>query len=107
MSAVELDELKKQLDDLVASGFIQPSKSPFGAPVLFVKKKDGSMRMCVDYRDLNRITVKNSYPLPRIEELFTRSKVFQQDRFTKWLSSGAYRERRCAQDSFPYSLWSL
>jgi hypothetical protein len=72
MSPAELDELKKQLDELVASGFIQPSKSPFGAPVLFVKKKDGSMRMCVDYRDLNRITVKNRYPLPRIEELFDR-----------------------------------
>ena len=72
MSPVELDELKKQLDELVAAGFIQPSKSPFGAPVLFVKKKDGSMRMCVDYRDLNRITVKNRYPLPRMEELFDR-----------------------------------
>ena len=62
MSPAELDELKKQLDELVASGFIRPSKSPFGAPVLFVKKKDGSMRMCVDYRDLNRITVKNRVP---------------------------------------------
>ena len=74
MSPSELDELKKQLDELLASGFIQPSKSPFGAPVLFVKKKDGSMRMCVDYRDLNRITVKNRYPLPRIDELFDRLK---------------------------------
>jgi hypothetical protein len=72
MSPAELDELKKQLDELVAAGFIQPSKSPFGAPVLFVKKKDGSMRMCVDYRDLNRITVKNKYPLPRVDELFDR-----------------------------------
>src|SRR3984957_15632131 len=74
MSPAELDELKNQLDELVAAGFIQPSKSPFGAPVLFVKKKDGSMRMCVDYRDLNRITVKNRYPLPRMEELFDRLK---------------------------------
>ena len=72
MSPAELDELKKQLDELVAAEFIQPSKSPFGAPVLFVKKKDGSMRMCVDYRDLNRITVKNKYPLPRVDELFDR-----------------------------------
>ena len=72
MSPAELDELKKQMDELVASGFIRPSKSPFGAPVLFVKKKDGSMRMCVDYRDLNRITIKNRYPLPRVEELFDR-----------------------------------
>jgi hypothetical protein len=70
MSPSELDELKKQLDELLECGFIQRSKSPFGAPVLFVKKKDGSMRMCVDYRDLNRITIKNRYPLPLIQELF-------------------------------------
>lgn len=81
MSPAELDELKKQLDQLLASGFIQPSKSPFGAPILFVKKKDGSMRMCVDYRALNGITIKNSYPLPRIDELFDRlqgAKVFSK-----------------------------
>jgi len=70
MSATELAELKKQLEELIHSGFIQPSKSPFGAPVLFVKKKDGTMRMCVDYRALNDITIKNSYPLPRVDELF-------------------------------------
>jgi hypothetical protein len=72
MSPAELDELKLQLEELSSSGFIQPSKSPFGAPVLFVKKKDGSMRMCVDYRALNKITVKNRYPLPRVDELFDR-----------------------------------
>ena len=72
MSPKELDELKKQLDDLLAKGLIQPSKSPYGAPVLFVKKKDGSMRMCVDYRALNKQTIKNKYPLPRIEELLDR-----------------------------------
>ena len=55
MSAVELAELKKQLEELTKSGFIQPSKSPFGAPILFVKKKDGTMRMCIDYRALNNI----------------------------------------------------
>jgi transposase InsO family protein len=74
MSPAELDELKKQLDELVTSGFIRPSKSSFGAPILFVKKKDGTMRMCIDYRDLNRITVKNRYPLPRFDELFDRLK---------------------------------
>ena len=72
MSPAELDELKVQLQELIDAGFIRSSKSPFGAPVLFVKKKDGSMRMCVDYRDLNRITIKNRYPLPRVEELFDR-----------------------------------
>jgi hypothetical protein len=77
MSPSELDELKKQLDELLAAGFVQPSKSPFGAPVLFVKKKDGAMRMCIDYRDLNRITIKNRYPLPRVEELFDRLKGAQ------------------------------
>ena len=81
MSPAELDELKAQLKELSDSGFIRPSKSPYGAPVLFVKKKDGSMRMCVDYRDLNRITIKNKYPLPRVEELFDRlrgSKCFSK-----------------------------
>jgi hypothetical protein len=72
LSATELAELKKQLEELMKAGFIQPSKSPFGAPILFVKKKDGSMRMCVDYRALNNITIKNSYPLPRVDELFDR-----------------------------------
>ena len=72
MSPKELDELKKQLKELLDHGFIRPSKSPYGAPVLFVKKKDGSMRMCVDYRALNKITVKNKYPLPRVDELFDR-----------------------------------
>lgn len=70
LSATELEELKKQLVELAAACFIQPSKSPFGAPILFVKKKDGSMRMCVGYRALNDVTVKNSSPLPRVDELF-------------------------------------
>ena len=72
LSGSELEELKKQLAELIRAGFIQPSKSPFGAPILFVKKKDGTMRMCVDYRALNNITVKNSYPLPLVDELFDR-----------------------------------
>ena len=72
MSAWELAELKKQLEELVKAGFIQPSKSPFGAPILFVKKKDGTMRMCIDYRALNEITIKNKYALPRVDELFDR-----------------------------------
>lgn len=72
LSATELAELKKQLEELTKAGFIRPSKSPFGAPILFVKKKDGTMRMCIDYRALNDITIKNSYPLPRVDELFDR-----------------------------------
>ena len=72
MSFTELDELKKQLAELVNAGYVEPSKSPYGAPVLFVHKKDGGMRMCIDYRALNKLTVKNSYPLPRIDELLDR-----------------------------------
>jgi hypothetical protein len=66
----ELEELKRQLEDLLAKGFIRPSTSPFGAPVLFVRKKEGDLRMCVDYRMLNDLTIKDRYALPRIDELF-------------------------------------
>jgi len=74
MAPTELRELKEQLQELLDRGFIRPSVSPWGAPVLFVKKKDGSMRMCIDYRELNRVTVKNRYPLPRIDDLFDQLK---------------------------------
>ena len=72
LSLVELQELKIQLQELTDSGFIRPSTSPCGAPVLFVKKKDGSLRMCIDYRMLNSVTVKNKYPLLRIDDLFNQ-----------------------------------
>jgi hypothetical protein len=70
MSIEELKELKKQLTELQEAGYIRSNSSPCGAPVLFVQKKEGSQRMCVDYRSLNNVTVKNKYPLPRIEDLF-------------------------------------
>ncbi|KAA0060493.1 ty3-gypsy retrotransposon protein [Cucumis melo var. makuwa] len=70
MAPAELKELKVQLQELLDKGFIRPSVSPWGAPVLFVKKKDGSMCLCIDYRKLNKVTVKNRYPLPRIDDLF-------------------------------------
>jgi hypothetical protein len=70
MPVNELVEHKKQIAELQAKGFIRPSSSPWGAPVLFVEKKDGTQRMCVDYRSLNEVTIKNKYPLPRIEDLF-------------------------------------
>ena len=69
MSPAELQEVLRQLEDYLSKGWIVPSKSPFGAPILFARKKDGTLRMCVDYRALNAITVKNRYPLPRIDEL--------------------------------------
>ena len=70
MATAELNELREQLKDLLDKGFIRPSCSPWGAPVLFVKKKDGSLCLCVDYRQLNKVTVKNKYPLPCIDNLF-------------------------------------
>jgi hypothetical protein len=70
MASAELKELKEQLQELLDKGFIRPSVSPWGVPVLFVKKKDGSMRLCIDYKEINRVTVQNKYPLPRIDELF-------------------------------------
>nr|CAD39356.2 OSJNBa0059H15.7 [Oryza sativa Japonica Group] len=81
MPVNELEELKKQIRELQEKGFVRPSSSPWGAPVLFVKKKDGSMRMCVDYRSLNEVTIKNKYPLPRIDDLFNHlkgAKVFSK-----------------------------
>ncbi|PON48588.1 hypothetical protein PanWU01x14_236250 [Parasponia andersonii] len=70
MAPAELKELKVQLQELLDKGFIRPSFSPWGAPVLFVKKKDGTVRLCIDYRELNKVTIKNKYPLPRIDDLF-------------------------------------
>jgi hypothetical protein len=77
----ELAELKTQLQDLLEKGFIRPSSSPWGCPAIFVKKKDQTLRMCVDYRPLNEVTIKNKYPLPRIDILFdqlTGARVFSK-----------------------------
>ena len=70
MALVELKELKAQLKYLLNNGFIRPSISPWGSPVLFVKKKDGPLRMCIDYRQLNKVTINKKYPLPQIGDLF-------------------------------------
>jgi hypothetical protein len=70
MPPKKLVELKNQLQELLDKGYIRPSSSPWGCPALFVKKKDGSLRLCVDYRPLNAVTIKNKYPLPRIDVLF-------------------------------------
>jgi len=79
LSPVELAEVEKQVSELLKQGLIEPSSSPYGAPVLFVAKKDGSLRMCIDYRALNKITIKNKYPLPRTDQLLdslSGAKVF-------------------------------
>ena len=81
MPSSELVELKKQLDELLRKGYIHPSSSPWGSPAIFVGKKDGSLRMCIDYRQLNEVTIKNKYPLPRIDDLFDQlsgAKVFSK-----------------------------
>ena len=70
MAPKEMEELKVQLEELLEKGYIRPSVSPWGAPVLFVRKKDGTMRLCIDYRELNKVTIKNKYPLPQIDDLF-------------------------------------
>lgn len=72
MAPTELKELKEQLEDLLDKRFIRPSCSPWGAPVLFVRKKEGSLRLCVDSWQLNKVTVKNKYHLPRINDLFNQ-----------------------------------
>jgi hypothetical protein len=74
MAANQLAELKEQLQELLDKGYIRPSASPWGAPVIFVPKKDGTQRMCVDHRSLNEVTVKNKYPLSRIDDLFDQLK---------------------------------
>ena len=97
MSYPELDELRRQLDELLANGHIQPSKSPYGAPVLFVKKHDGTLRLCTDYRALNNITLKNRFPLPRVEELLDR--LTGASYFSKIdLRSGYYQVRIAPPD---------
>lgn len=97
MSDEELVELRRQLKELVDADYIRPSTSPYAAPVLFVKKKSGELRMCVDYRALNSITVKNRYPLPRVDEIFDQLRGAKY--FTKIdLRSGYHQIRVAAED---------
>ncbi|GKC88324.1 reverse transcriptase domain-containing protein [Tanacetum coccineum] len=83
-----MKELMSQLQELLDKGFIRPSSSPWGAPILFVIKKDGSIRMCINYRELNKVTVKNVYPLPRIDDLSDQIQglAYYYRRFIKDLS---------------------
>ena len=94
MAPAELAELRKQLDDLLDAGYIQPSKAPYGAPMLFQRKQDGSMRMCVDYRALNKVTVKNKYPVPNVADLFDR--LSKTAYFTKLDLRSGYWQMRIA-----------
>ncbi|GJU30223.1 putative nucleotidyltransferase, ribonuclease H [Tanacetum coccineum] len=105
MAPIELKELKDQLQELLERGFIRPSVSPWGAPVLFVKKKDGSMRLCIDYRELNKITIRNRYPLPRIDDLLIDIRALNifQDLITIWLPSVASERAGHFQDCFSHT----
>ncbi|KAL0448841.1 UNVERIFIED_CONTAM: Transposon Ty3-G Gag-Pol polyprotein [Sesamum latifolium] len=99
MAPVELQELKKQIEEFLEKVFIRQSTSPQGAPVLFVKKKDGSMRLCVDCRQLNRVTVKNKYPLSRIDNLLDQLKGATT--FSKINLRSRYWQLRIAEKDIP------
>ena len=99
MPANELVELKKQIAELLHKGFIRPSSSPWGAPVLFVGKKDGSQRMCVGNISLNEVTIKNRYPLPRIEDLLDQTKGARV--FSKIDMRSGYHELKIRESDIP------
>ena len=99
MSKTELEELKKQLEELLEAGFIRPSESPWGAPALFATKKDGTLRLCIDYRSLNRLTKKNSYPLPRIDDIFDQ--IAEAKYFSKIDLRSGYYQIRVEEESVP------
>ena len=101
MNPAELEELKKQLAQLQEQGLIRPSTSPFGSPIIFVKKKNGSLRLCVDYRALNNITVKNKYPLPRIDDLLDR--LHGAKIFSKIDLAAGYHQIRLREEDIPKS----
>ena len=99
MSQPELDEVRKKVTELLEQGFIRPSSSPWGAPVLFAMKKDGGLRFCVDYRALNRLTIKNGYPLPRIDELLDT--LCEAKYFSKIDLLSGYHQLRIGEKSVP------
>jgi hypothetical protein len=99
MSTPELQELKMQLKELLDLGLIRPSVSPWGAPVIFIRKKDGSWRLCIDYRQLNKATIKNQYPLPRIDDLFDQMKGATV--FSKIDLRSGYHQLRIKGDDIP------
>ncbi|GKD64986.1 putative reverse transcriptase domain-containing protein, partial [Tanacetum coccineum] len=99
----EMKELSVQLQELLEKGFIRPSSSPWGAPVLFVKKKDGSFRMCIDYRELNKLTIKNRYPLSRIDDLFDQ--LQGSSVYSKIDLRSGYHQLRIKEEDIP--IWSL
>ncbi|GJV22612.1 putative nucleotidyltransferase, ribonuclease H [Tanacetum coccineum] len=101
----EMQELSRQLQELQDKGFIRPSHSPWGAPVLFVKKKDGSLRMCIDYRELNKLMIKNCYPLSRIDDLFDQ--LQGSCYFSKIDLRPGYHQLRVHEDDIPNTAFRM
>ena len=99
MAPVELQELRVQLQELLDKGFIRPSTSPWGAPILFAKKKDKTFRLCIDYRQLNKVTVKIQYPLPRIDDLFDQLRGARV--YSKIDLSTGYHQLRVREEDVP------
>jgi hypothetical protein len=97
LSGAQLAELRAQLQELLEKGFVRPSTSPYGAPILFVPKKDGGWRLCIDYRALNKITVRNQHPLPRIDEMFEQ--LHGSCVFSKLDLASGYHQIRMHEDS--------
>nr|GEW25849.1 putative reverse transcriptase domain-containing protein [Tanacetum cinerariifolium] len=100
-----MQELSNQLKDLQEKGFIRPSSSPWGAPVLFVKKKDGLFHMCIDYRELNKLTIKNRYPLPRIDDLFDQLQGSRY--FSKIDLRSRYHQLRVCEEDTPKTAFRM
>ena len=106
MTAQDLEEIKKQIKELLDKGYICPSSSPWGSPVLLVEKKDGSLRMVVDYRGLNEVTIKNKYPLPMINDFLTAYKelkyfprsIYDQDTISSRFESRIYPRQHLPPD---------
>ncbi|GJY69566.1 putative reverse transcriptase domain-containing protein [Tanacetum coccineum] len=99
LAPFEMKDLMSQLQELLDKGFIRPSSSPWGAPILFVKKKDGIMWMCIDYRELNKVTVKNVYPLPRINDLFDQLQGAKW--FSKIVLRSGYHQLKVHEEDIP------
>jgi len=103
MTVNELKELKVRLQELVEKGFIRLSTLPWGAPVLFVRKKDGSMRLCINYRQLNQVTLKNKYPLPRVDDLLDQLRgalIFSKIDLKSWYHQVRVREEDVQKIAF-------
>lgn len=110
MSIHELTEIKMQLQELLDKKYFHPSVSPWGAPLLFVRKKDGTLRLCINYHQLNKLTIKNKYPFPCIDDLFDQvqgAKLFSKNWFKVRLSSNKDKRGRHLKNCILNPIWSL